>query len=169
VATEISFNGPFSDQAEEKSKAIKREHKQLFFYLAEVNEKAHQYRNLWRIGSRNVKALFAAALFHRALTAYQALIFNPKGIRLEARATRRNILEAKFKLAYLLNEPEAAVLLIALGEKKRADRLRNMKAGRLAVSEKLKGQDWDAVIKKAEEHLKGSVATLESNAVGCDN
>ena len=155
VATEISFNGFFSDQAEEKSKAIKREHKQLFFYLAEVNEKAHQYRNLWRIGSRNVKALFAAALFHRALTAYQALIFLiQKGFASEARATCRNILEAKFKLAYLLKEPEAAVLLIALGEKKRADRLRNMKAGRLPVSEKLKGQDWDAVIKKAEEHLK---------------
>jgi len=143
------------DQAEEKSKAIKREHKQLFFYLAEVNEKAHQYRNLWRIGSRNVKALFAAALFHRALTAYQALIFLiQKGFASEARVTCRNILEAKFKLAYLLKEPEAAVVLIALGEKKRADRLRNMKAGRLPVSEKLKGQDWDAVIKKAEEHLK---------------
>ena len=33
------------------------------------------------------------------------------------------MLEATFKLAYLLNKPEAAILLIAKGEKKRADRL----------------------------------------------
>ena len=63
------------------------------------------------------------------------------------------MLEAKFKLAYLLNEPEAAILLIAKGEK-RADRLRDMKSGKLPVAEKLKGQDWDAVIAKTEEHLK---------------
>jgi hypothetical protein len=155
VATEISFNGFLSDQANEISKAIKREHKQLFFYLDEVNEKAHRYRNLWRIGSRNQKALFAAALFHRALSAYQALILLiQRGFASEARATCRNMLEAKFKLAYLLNEPEAAILLIARGEKKRADRLRDMKSGKLPVAEKLKGQDWDAVIAKAEEHLK---------------
>ncbi len=155
MATEISFNGFLSDQAEEMSKAIRREHKQLFFYLNEVNEKAHQYRNLWRIGARNLKVLFAAALFHRALTAYQALILlTQKGFASEARATCRNILEAKFKLAYLLKEPEAAVLLIALGEKRRADRLKDMKSGKLPVPEKLKGQDWDAVIAKAEELLK---------------
>jgi len=155
VATTISFNGFLSDQAIQISEAIKREHKQLFFYLAEVNEKAHQYRNLWRIGSRNLRAVFAAALFHRALTAYQALILlTQKGFASESRATCRNILEAKFKLAYLFKEPEAAVLLIAAGEKSRADRLRNMKAGQLPVPEKLKGQDWDAVIAKAERYLK---------------
>jgi hypothetical protein len=155
VATEISFNGFLSDQAIQISEAIKQAHKQLFFYLDEVNEKAHQYRGLWRIRARDLKQLFAAALFHRALTAYQALILlAQKGFASEARATCRNILEAKFKLAYLFNEPEAAVLLLATGEKKRADRLRDMKSGKIPVSEALKGQDWDAVIAKAEEHLK---------------
>jgi hypothetical protein len=36
VATNISYNGFFSEQAIQKSEAIKREHKQLFFYLDEV-------------------------------------------------------------------------------------------------------------------------------------
>ena len=100
-------------------------------------------------------SLFSAALFHRALTAYQALVLlTQKGFASEARATCRNILEAKFKLAYLFNEPEAAILLIAKGEQKRADRLRDMKSGKLPVPETLKGQDWDSVIRKAEEHLK---------------
>jgi hypothetical protein len=44
--------------------------------------------------------------------------------------------------------------LIAAGEKKRADRLRNMKTGQLPVPEGLKNQDWDGIIAKAEEHLK---------------
>ena len=75
------------------------------------------------------------------------------------------MLEAKFKLAYLLNEPEAAILLIAKGEKKRADRLRDMKSGKLPVAEKLKGQDWDAVIAKADEHLKDESGESPRNAV----
>jgi hypothetical protein len=63
-------------------------------------------------------------------------------------------LEAKFKLAYLLNEPEPAVLLLAAGDKRRAERLKNMGAGQLPVAEGLKGQEWDAVIARAEEPLK---------------
>ena len=111
MATEISFNGFLSDQALQISETIRKEHRQLFHYLNEVNEKAHRYRTFWRI--RNLKALFAAALFDRSLTAYQALIFLvQKGFASEARAICRNILEAKFKLAYVLNEPEAAILLI---------------------------------------------------------
>jgi len=155
VATKISFNGFFSDQAKEISEEIKKEHRQLFHYLSEVNEKAHQYRGLWRVRSRDLKRLFAAALFNRALTAYQALILLiQKGFASEARSTCRNILEAKFRLAYLCNEPEAAVRLIAAGEKRRADRLRDMKLGKLPVPKALENQDWDAVIAKAEEHLK---------------
>jgi hypothetical protein len=154
VATGISEDGFLSDQALGLSKAIKREHKQLFFYLDDVNKQAHRYRGLWRIKGRDLKKLFTAALFHRALTAYQALILlTQKGFASEARATCRNILEAKFKLAFLFVEPEAPVLLIAAGEKKRADRLRNMKAGKLPVPKELKNQDWDGIIAKAEEHL----------------
>jgi uncharacterized protein DUF5677 len=155
MATGIDEDGFFSEEAIQMSEAIKREHKQLFFYLDDVNKQAHRYRGLWRIGSRNQRTLFAAALFQRALIAYRAVILlTQKGFASEARATCRNILEAKFKLAYLLNEPEAAILLLATGEKKRADRLRDMRAGKLQVPEALKGQDWDAVIAKAEEHLK---------------
>jgi hypothetical protein len=40
-----------------------------------------------------------------------------RGFASDAQATCRNILEARFKLAYLLVEPEAALLLIAKGEK----------------------------------------------------
>jgi hypothetical protein len=77
------------------SEVIKRGHKQLFFYLDDVNKQAHRYRALWRIKGRDLKKLFAAALFHRALTAYQALILlTQKGFGSEARSTCRNILEA---------------------------------------------------------------------------
>jgi hypothetical protein len=70
------------------------------------------------VGPRNLKQVFAAALFARALTAYQALtMLAQRGFASDAQATCRNILEAKFKLAYLLLEPEAALLLIAKGEK----------------------------------------------------
>jgi hypothetical protein len=135
MATKISDNGFFSHEAIRKGELIKQEHKQLFFYLAEVNEQAHRYLGLWRVSSTNVKQLFSAALFVRALTAYQALALLTQRATRPKRATCRNILEAKFKLAYLFKEPEAAVLLIAKGEKKRADRLRSMKTGeRLFVS-----------------------------------
>jgi Family of unknown function (DUF5677) len=157
VATEIPSNGFLSDEANEKSEAIKQEHKQLFFYLDDVNKQAHLYRGLWQIRARDLRRLFAAALFNRALTAYQALVLlTQKGFASEARSICRNILEAKFKMAYLFQEPEAAILFIAIGEKKRADRLRDMKSGNLPVPEAIKGQDWDAVIAKAEEHLKDS-------------
>jgi hypothetical protein len=82
------------------------------------------------------------------------VLLTQRGYASEARTTCRNILEAQFKLAYLFKESEAAVLLIAKGEKKRADRLRNMKSGDLPVPPELANQDWDSVIKKAEEHLK---------------
>jgi hypothetical protein len=155
MATGIGEDGFFSEEARAISEAIKREHKQLFFYLDEINKQAHRYRGLWRIGSRNQTTLFAAALFQRALIAYQALILlTQHGFGSEARATCRNILEAKFKLAYLFNEPQAAIVLLASGEKRRANRLRDIKTGKLPVPEAIKGQDWDAVIAKAEEYLK---------------
>ena len=160
MATKISDNGFFSDEAIQKSDAIKQQYKQLFFYLAEVNEQAHRYLGLWQTGSINLRRLnlrqvFSAALFYRALTAYQALtLLSQRGFASEVRATCRSILEAKFKLAYLLLEPEAAVLLIAKGEERRADRLRNMKSGELPVPQELSNYDWDSAIRKAEEHLK---------------
>jgi hypothetical protein len=44
-----------------KGELIKQEHKQLFFYLAEVNEQAHRYLGVWRVSSTNVRQLFSAA------------------------------------------------------------------------------------------------------------
>jgi hypothetical protein len=55
VATKISDNGFFSEEAIQKSEAIRREHKQLFFYLAEVNEQAHRYPGLLKVESNNFK------------------------------------------------------------------------------------------------------------------
>jgi len=43
---------------------------------------------------------------------------------------------------------------MAYGEKKRAERLRAMKAGKLPVREAMRNHDWDSLIAKAEEHLK---------------
>jgi len=60
MATKISDNGFFSDEAIRKGELIKQEHKQLFFYLAEVNEQAHRYLGLWRVSSTYVKQLFSA-------------------------------------------------------------------------------------------------------------
>ena len=155
MATKISDNGFFSEEAIQKSEAIRREHRQLFFYLAEVNEQAHRYPGLLKVESNNFKQVFTVALFARALTAYQGLIMlAQRSFASEARATCRNILEAKFKLAYLLKEPEAALLLIAKGEKERAKRLRSMQAGDLPVPPELANEDWDSRIKSAEKHLK---------------
>jgi hypothetical protein len=85
----------FSATAVRKGELIKQEYKQLFFYLAEVNEQAHRYLGLWRVSSTNVKQLFSAALFVRALTAYQALVLlTQRHYASEARTTCRNILEA---------------------------------------------------------------------------
>jgi Family of unknown function (DUF5677) len=155
MATKLFDNGFFSDEAIQKSEAIKHRHKQLFFYLAEVNEKAHRYLSLWNVHSTNLKQVFAAALFARTLTAYQALIMlAQRGFASEARATCRNILEAKFKLAYLLKEPEAAQLLIAKGEQERIKRIRNMQSGDLPVPPEFSDQDWEPIIKQAEELFK---------------
>jgi hypothetical protein len=46
VATSISYNGFLSDEANEKSEVIKQEHKQLFFYLDDVNKQAHLSSNV---------------------------------------------------------------------------------------------------------------------------
>jgi hypothetical protein len=85
----MSYNGFLSEEAIQKNEEIKRAHKQLFFYLDEVNEQAHRYRGVWRVRSENVKELFGAALFHRSLTAYQALIL----------LTRRNVFELQVGLS----------------------------------------------------------------------
>jgi hypothetical protein len=154
VATKISDNGFFSEEATLKSEAIKKQHRQLFFYSAGVNEQAHRYLHLLDVKSSNLKHVLTAALLARALTAYQALIMlAQRGFASEARATCRNILEAKFKLAYLLNEPEAAMLLIAKGEAERAKRLRSMQSGELPVPSELATHDWEHIIKKAEKHF----------------
>src|SRR5258707_11231898 len=175
VATKICNNGFFSEEAIQKSEAIRREHKQLFFYLAEVNEQAHRYLGLLNAEPNNLKQVFTAALFARALTAYQALIMlAQRSFASETRATCRNILEAKFKLAYLLKEPEAALLLIAKGEKERAKRLRIMQAGELPVPAELVNEDWDSRIKAAEKHLednkgkKRRILSTKDIAYRCD-
>jgi hypothetical protein len=117
MPTKITKRGFFSDEALQRSESIKHEHKQLFFHLDDLNEKAHIHLNGFPTGLRQLKPVLTAALFMRALTAYQALILlAQRGFASESRAMCRNIMEAKFRLAYILNKPDADVLLIAKSE-----------------------------------------------------
>ncbi len=174
MSTKLNDNGFFSDEAQLIGVAIQHEHKQLFFYLSEVNEQAHRFLGQMKAGSRNSKQLLTAALFVRVLTAFQALILLArKGFGSEARSTCRNIIEAKFKLAYLLIDPDAALLMLAKHEKERAKALRKMKSGELPIPSEFKGQDWDGMIAEAESRrvdAKGGklkTITIEEIAKKC--
>jgi hypothetical protein len=93
----------------------------------------------------------------RALTAYQALILLAKrGFASESRATCRNVIEAKFRLAYILNKPDAEVLLIAKSEASRAKRLKAQQSGRLRTLKGLSVSDLEALIREAEANQKDS-------------
>jgi hypothetical protein len=114
MPTKITKRGFFSEEALQQSESIKHDHKQLFFHLDDVNEKAHIHRGGFPVGLKQLKPVLTAALFMRALTAYQAMIFlAQKGFASETRATCRNILEAKFRLAYILNQADVASLATA--------------------------------------------------------
>ena len=74
MPTRISDNRFFSDQAQSIGAGIKTKYKQLFFYLAEVNEQAPKYVAKLEINSQDLKELLAAAFLARVLTAYQSLV-----------------------------------------------------------------------------------------------
>jgi hypothetical protein len=167
-------NGYFSEDAQSSSATIKHKNKQLFFYLSEVNEQAHRFLTRVKAHSQNLNELFAAALFVRGLTAYQALmLLAEKGFASEIRSTCRCIIDVKFKLAYLLKEPEAALVMLAQHEKQRSKRLRSMKSGDLPVHPDFKQQNWDLVITESETHQKDSkgqkikIPTISDIAIMC--
>jgi hypothetical protein len=114
MPTQIRDNGFFSDEAQSISAEIKTEYKQLFFYLAEVNEQSHKYLDKLEVKSQDLKELVAGALLARVLTAYQSLILlAERGFASEAKTVCRKILEAKFKLGFLVEEPKAAEMMLA--------------------------------------------------------
>jgi hypothetical protein len=76
MPTRISDNGFFSDQAQSITAGIVTEYKQLFFYLAEVNEHAHKYLAKLEVDSQDLKELIAA--FARSST-YSLSILDPSG------------------------------------------------------------------------------------------
>jgi hypothetical protein len=128
MPTRVTDNGFFSDKAQATSAAIKTEYRQLFFYLTEANEQTHKYLDKLDVHSQDLKQLLTAALLSRALTAYQALILlAERGFASEVRVTCRSILEVKFKLGFLADDPEASNLILAKHEEERAKRLRKMK------------------------------------------
>jgi hypothetical protein len=142
MPTEIRGNGFFSDEARSLSAGIGTEHKQLFFYLTETNEQAHKYLAKLEV-NQDLEKLVAAALLSRVLTAYQALVL-----------LTRSILEAKFKLGFLLKEPKAAKLMLARYEEDRVKRLKKYKSGDLPVHKDAADQNWDKLIEDAKARQK---------------
>jgi hypothetical protein len=160
MPTQIRDNGFFSDEAQSISAGIRTEYKQLFFYLAEVNEQAHKYLAKLEVHSQDLKQLLTAALLARALTAYQALVLlAERGFASEVRVTCRSLLEAKFKLGFLADDPAAPNLILAKHEEERAKRLQKMKKGDLPVHKDLIDQDWDTLIAEAQARRKNLVGT----------
>jgi hypothetical protein len=155
VPTQIHANGFFSDEAEAIHAQIKTENRQLFFYLAEVNEQAHKYLAKLRVNSQDLKKLLTAAFLARVMTAYQALIFlAERGFASEAKAICRNILEAKFKLGFLFEEPEAANMMLAKHEAERIKRFEKYKAKKLPVHKNAGDPDWQKLIDAAKARQK---------------
>jgi hypothetical protein len=158
MPTQIRDNGFFSDEAKSISAEIKTKYKQLFFYLTEVNEQTHKYLDRLEVPEQDLKQILTAALLARALTAYQALIFlAERGFASEVRVTCRSLLEAKFKLGYLVEEPKAADLMLANHEKERIKRLTKYKKGELPVHEDSADQDWDRLIADAKARQKNLI------------
>jgi hypothetical protein len=154
MPTEIRDNGFFSDEARSLSAGIRTEHKQLFFYLTETNEQAHKYLAKLEV-NQDLEKLVAAALLSRVLTAYQALVLlAERGFASEIRVITRSILEAKFKLGFLLKEPKAAKLMLARYEEDRVKRLKKYKSGDLPVHKDAADQNWDKLIEDAKARQK---------------
>jgi Family of unknown function (DUF5677) len=158
MPTGIRHNGFFSDQASSIATKIKTEYKQLFFYLAEANEQAHKYLAKLEV-NQDLKELVAAALLARVLTAYQSLIIlTERGFASEAKAVCRNILEARFKLGFLVEEPKAAEMMLAKYGAERIKRLEKYKEGKLPVHKDAGNPDWQKLIdaaKARQENLIG--------------
>jgi Family of unknown function (DUF5677) len=156
MPTKITKCGFFSEEAFEESEAIQREHKQLFFHLDDLNVKAHIHLGGFPLGLKQLKPVLTATLFMRGLTAYQAMILlAQKGFASETRATCRNILDAKFRLAYILTKPDADVLLIAKSAG-RAKRLEAQQTGKLRALKDFGTFELDALIRQAETNQKDS-------------
>ena len=68
MPTKISDNGFSNDEAKSMSAAIKIEYKQLFLYLAELNEHAHQFLGKLKFRRDQLKQMLTIALLSRALT-----------------------------------------------------------------------------------------------------
>jgi len=155
MPTTIAYNGFFSDEAKSISAQSKADHKQLFFYLAETNEHAHKFLAKLKVRSNDLKEALTAALLARAVTGFQALVFlAERGFDSEMRATCRSLIEAKFKLAFLAEEPEAAKLIVFNHEKERAKRLRAMRDGIVPIHRDLVQVDWEILIAQAEANQK---------------
>jgi len=50
MPTRITERGFFSEEALQRSESIKQEHKQVFFHLDDVNEKAHIHLSGFPVG-----------------------------------------------------------------------------------------------------------------------
>jgi hypothetical protein len=155
MPTETSDNGFFSDEAKAINAGIRTKYKQLFFYLAEANEQAHKYLGKLEVNSEDLKGLVAAALLSRTLTAYQGLILlAERGFASEVRVICRSILEAKFKLGFLVEEPEAPKMMLAKYEGDRIKRLQKYKAKELPVHKEAADHDWDKLITEGRARQK---------------
>jgi hypothetical protein len=160
MPTGLQDNGFFSDEAVSINAEIKIDYKQLFFYLTETNEEAHKYLAKLQVASQDLKELVTAALLARALTGYQALmLLAERGFASEVRATCRSLLDVKFRLGFLVEEPSAANLMLAKHEEERVKRLKKMKSGTLPVPKDLANQDWDILIAQAEARRKSLAGT----------
>lgn len=159
MPTKIRDNGFFSDEAQSLSATIKTEYKQLFFYLAEVNEQAHKYLDKLKV-DQNLKQFLTVALLARALTAYQALIFlAERGFASEVRVTCRSLLEAKFKLGFFVEEPNAAEMMLAKHEAHRIGRMEKYRDKKLSVPKDAADQDWGKLINEAKARQKNLIGS----------
>jgi Family of unknown function (DUF5677) len=150
MPTTFQEEGFFSDEAEQVRKQIFGHDKQLFNFHKDLTLLVHQFRRGLEVVPDNGKLVIAAALLARAIAAYEAMVFLAmRGFGSETRVSCRSIMEAMFKLAYLLVKPESLTLIIGESERNRRNRLQRMKDGKAPVLEEYFG-DIDALIAAAE-------------------
>jgi Family of unknown function (DUF5677) len=117
MPTLVQECGFFSDEAHDRSGAIRDRDKQLYLFHEALSRLVHQFRNGLPFEANNPTLTIAVALLGRALAAFEAMVFlAERGFGSETRTTCRNIMEVMFKLAYLLVKPDSAVILVGDSE-----------------------------------------------------
>lgn len=155
MTIEITDNGFLDSNSNSVVLHINHAHSEVLSYCKRLNNLAHRSLFSAKVSIDDAQQFLLAALIHKAMTAYQAIILlAERGMPSESQVVLRTLLEITFRIVAIAKDPEVGQAYILQDETNRKKFLNKLKLLDRSRTEALFDNELESVLKTVTQSIK---------------